>query len=115
MDYLKYDANNHRPVIGTEYILHLEDPIVVFGERELEEIKAKCRRHDYAGAAEAITKVLYRVPEPRDFEIYHELASAYKLWEDFNFRKARSCLIRAVKRMEQYRRLPDSRRKWSSR
>lgn len=106
VDYLEYDPTGRRPITGTEYVARLEDPMVVFGERELDEIKRKCERHDYAGAIDAIVSVRSRVPEPQVFEIYQEVALAYKLWEDFDFKKARSHLVKAVTLMEAYRQLP---------
>lgn len=103
LDSTKYDPARRSTGPGSEFVVKIDNPFRVFGDRELYEAVKLCQRYDFTGALGVLRPALKRVSEPQVFELYVNVAEAYRTWDDFNFSETCKNLDRAVKDIDRFR------------
>jgi CRISPR-associated protein (TIGR02710 family) len=88
VDYETYNPQFRKPQPGSELPTILEDPLEVFGDRELERGIVKFNSGDFISASEIFTTIKDRVINPRIYEMYEALSNGYQDLEGLRFNQA---------------------------
>jgi CRISPR-associated protein (TIGR02710 family) len=88
VDYETYNPQFRKPQPGSELPTKLEDPLEVFGDRELERGIVKFNSGDFSSASEIFTTIKDRVINPRIYEVYEALSNGYQDLEGLRFNQA---------------------------
>ncbi|WP_226679069.1 TIGR02710 family CRISPR-associated CARF protein [Mesobacillus jeotgali] len=97
LDYSEYNPDMRKPKPGSEIPKKLDDPLEVFGDRELQRGITKFNSRNFLSAYEIFKEIEERVANPRLYEAYGELARAYKALEDMEFEEAVILLKKVIK------------------
>lgn len=87
-DYL-VDFRKPRP--GSERLIYIENPMVEFGDLEIDKAFALFRRYNFAGAAERLEVLKETIPEPdlrQQLNFAFLLARCYEQWDALAFSEA---------------------------
>jgi len=103
VDYTNYNQHFRKPKPGSEIPVKLDDPLEVFGDREMQKGKAKFNSEDFVSAAEIFKDIKERVVNPRYYEMYEGLANGYKELENMKFKEAYFQIDKAVAYAEMLR------------
>lgn len=81
-------------VPGSQRLIDLPDPYLVFGDLEAAEAIRLFHAHDYAGAQRIFADLAQRVPPTagKDYTVYANLADAYAAWDAFDLPVAQRVL-----------------------
>jgi len=98
-DYL-VDFRKPRP--GSEKIVYIENPVVVFGDMEIEKARELFHELNFAGSKEKLSEIKEVIPDPMkrqelNFEYY--LASTYEAWDSLDFVIAYTNMEKLVKEL----------------
>ncbi len=96
VDYHQYFTDERKPIPGTECPVILEDPLEVFGDRELNRGIFKFNSEDFDTASEIFASIKERANNPRPYEAYENLAIGYGHLESMHFELAHKHLQRAI-------------------
>ncbi len=83
---------NRLPVAGTEYPRLISNPLEIFGELDVERIKAAFNRGDFEEAVRRSEELASKVNNPRQANCLGLLARAYAEWAQFRFVEAKVVL-----------------------
>lgn len=100
MSYIKHDVDDRNPVPFSEELVILEDPLTVFGELRMPQIRESFRNHYYSVSNELLTETIRKLSGYRHefpdiyskFSLRLEISKLYESWEKFDLAKAKeSC------------------------
>jgi CRISPR-associated protein (TIGR02710 family) len=85
-------------VPGSQRLIDLPDPYVVFGDLEAAEARRLFHAHDYTGAQRIFGDLSRRVPQPErmTYAVYADLARAYAAWDAFDLPLAERTMVGLV-------------------
>lgn len=83
------------PVPGTEFPRYLANPLVVFGDLELERIRRAFNQGAYVDAKQGATRLAAR-SDLQEANLFADLALAYGAWDAFDTNEAHTTLVKAV-------------------
>lgn len=95
VDYGRYDPQQRKPVIGTEYPRLLENPLDVLGDLAYRDIYSAFNRGDFLEAQHLAASEADRLYEPRRAQYLAKLAEGYGAWDAYRFGEALSALNHA--------------------
>ncbi len=87
-DYL-VDFRKPRP--GSEKLIYIENPMVEFGDMEIDKAFTLFRKYNFAGAAERLELLKETIPEPdlrQQLNFAYLLARCYEQWDSLAFEEA---------------------------
>ncbi|MBO8159678.1 TIGR02710 family CRISPR-associated CARF protein [Thermosyntropha sp.] len=91
-----------RPRPGSEIMVKVEHPLAVFGDLEAEKAKSLAFEYNYRSAALIYNELLDKVPDPREFELYYLLLSAYEAWDNLELKQAFLSMQKLLSKITQY-------------
>lgn len=93
-----------RPAPGSEELRIIANPEQVLGERLVELAQSLARRHEYAGAAEALDAARRRVPGTRSLTLdaWANVLHAYRYWDAMDVDRAAKALEQALHLVRQH-------------
>lgn len=106
-----YLVDFRKPNPGSEQLVYLDNPLVVFGELEVEKAFELFERNNFAGAIEKLAVLKDRIPDPdmrQELRFVYLLAKVYEEWDALDFEPAFQDMTELVQEMHRDRRLhPD--------
>lgn len=102
VDYEQYSPVDRAPVPGSEFPRLLHNPLEVFGDIELDQIKRAFSLGHYEEAADLAERLAERLYEPREAEALALIAKGYSAWKAFRFEDAKTRLEEAIKNIEKF-------------
>jgi hypothetical protein len=100
VDYAKYQ--DRIPLPGTEFPRLLSNPLDVFGDLEMTNIREAFSRGDFSEAERRSNELSQRLYEPRKAELYGQISRAYGRWSGFRFAEAISAFDNAINNLRLY-------------
>jgi CRISPR-associated protein (TIGR02710 family) len=97
LDNETYHSEFRKPQPGSEIPKKLDDPLEVFGDRELQRAITKFNGRNFLEAYEIFSEIEERVANSRLYEAYGVLAKAYKSFEDMEFEETFNSIKRVIK------------------
>ncbi len=101
VDYAEYVERI--PLAGTEFPRLLSNPLEIFGDVEMENIKSAFSRGDFGEAERRSSELAGRLYSPRKAELFARLSRAYGEWSGFRFSSAASAMNEARATLQQFK------------
>ena len=95
----EYLTDFRKPMPGTETLYFISNPLLVFGDLEIEKSIILFDEGNYAGAREKLSDLKEEVPEPdirQQLNFLYLLASGYEHWDALEFPRAHEAFRRLV-------------------
>ena len=105
---VEYLVDFRKPRPGSERLNYIDNPIVVFGDMEIEKAVSLFSTYNFAGAREKFERLKDIIPDPelrQQMQFIFLLAKAYEAWDALDFRDAYENmkeLNKQIKRDERY-------------
>jgi len=93
-----HDKRCPRP--GSEHMVVIPNPYIVFGSLQENEARDLYKRQDYHGASKTLAELVNNVPDSRRFEVFMALSKAYEEWDVLNIKGAIEHFTNAINRLE---------------
>ncbi len=90
-----YLVDFRKPNPGSEKLIYIENPLVVFGDLELDKAIELFKEYNFSGAMEKLSFIKENSPEPdlrQQMNFIYLLAGAYKEWDSLEFETAHQYL-----------------------
>jgi len=104
----KYNDELRRPLPGSERLVKIANPYLVFGDLEIAEGISLMRHQNYAAASQVFRRLKERIPDPRRTELLYWMTECYDAWDNMDAQRALESMQTLLSRHRQYTAAGDS-------